>query len=62
MLGEDSFRFEEVSGRRVAQGRLVLDAGDYANWINEGLRVARKQAAPQLIRVPLPQPQSGGQS
>ncbi len=38
-----------------------LDSG-YANWIAEGLRVAKKQSAPQLIRVPLPQPQSGGQS
>jgi hypothetical protein len=40
-----------------------LDRGDYANWIDEGLRVAKKQAAPQLIRVPLPQPENeGGQS
>ena len=39
-----------------------LDAGEYANWIDEGLRVAKKQSAPQLIRVPLPQPTSGGQS
>jgi hypothetical protein len=40
----------------------VLDASDYANWIDEGLRVAKKQSAPQLIRVPLPQPESGGNS
>jgi hypothetical protein len=42
----------------------VLDSSDYANWIDEGLRVAKKQAAPQLIRVPLPQPKSksGGNS
>ena len=43
-----------------------LDKGDYANWIDEGLRVAKKQAAPQLIRVPLPRPvdatSQGGQS
>ena len=37
-----------------------LAPGDYANWINEGIRVAKKQSAPQLIRVPLPQP--GGAS
>ena len=37
-----------------------LAAGDYANWINEGIRVAKKQSAPQLIRVPIPQP--GGAS
>lgn len=40
----------------------VLEASDYANWIDDGLRVAKKQSAPQLIRVPLPQPKSGGQS
>ncbi len=40
----------------------TLDSGDYANWIDEGLRVAKKQSAPQLIRVPLPRPVSGGQS
>lgn len=41
----------------------ALDASDYANWIDEGLRVAKKQSAPQLIRVPLPQPaEAGGQS
>ncbi len=40
----------------------VLDKSDYANWIDEGLRVAKKQSAPQLIRVPLPQPKSGGKS
>ncbi|MBB84848.1 MAG: hypothetical protein CL931_13655 [Deltaproteobacteria bacterium] len=38
----------------------VLDSNDYANWVDEGLRVAKKQSAPQLIRVPLPQP--GGAS
>jgi hypothetical protein len=40
----------------------TLDSSGWANWIDEGLRVAKKQAAPQLIRVPLPQPKSGGQS
>lgn len=40
----------------------VLNSSDYANWIDEGLRVAKKQSAPQLIRVPLPQPESGGNS
>lgn len=41
----------------------TLDPSEYANWIDEGLRVAKKQSAPQLIRVPLPQPQNaGGQS
>ena len=40
----------------------TLESSDYANWIDEGLRVAKKQSAPQLIRVPLPQPTTGGQS
>ena len=40
----------------------TLESSDYANWIDEGLRVAKKQSAPQLIRVPLPQPKSGGNS
>jgi hypothetical protein len=33
----------------------------YMGSIREGLRVAKKQSAPQLIRVPLPQPSQGGQ-
>ena len=32
----------------------------YENWMSEGLRVAKKQSAPQLIRVPLPRPEKGG--
>ena len=45
-----------------AKAYETLDSSDYANWIDEGLRVAKKQSAPQLIRVPLPQPTQGGQS
>ncbi|MAG30688.1 MAG: hypothetical protein CL908_07345 [Deltaproteobacteria bacterium] len=41
---------------------VQLDRSDYGNWISEGLRVAKKQAAPQLIRVPLPPPTKGGSS
>jgi hypothetical protein len=42
---------------------IVLDSS-YKNAISEGLRVAKKQAAPQLIRVPLPRPEQaqGGES
>jgi len=41
---------------------IELDSS-YKNSISEGLRVAKKQAAPQLIRVPLPRPEQaqGGQ-
>lgn len=40
----------------------TLDSS-YKNSVSEGLRVAKKQAAPQLIRVPLPRPEQaqGGQ-
>ena len=34
----------------------------YTNWVSDGIRVAKKQSAPQLIRVPLPQPTPGGNS
>ncbi len=37
----------------------VLDSG-YFNWVSDGLRVAKKQTAPQLIRIPLPRPEKGG--
>jgi hypothetical protein len=34
----------------------------YRGAIREGLRIARKQAAPDLIRLPLPAPEQGGAS
>jgi len=36
---------------------------DYMGWITQALRVAKKQAAPELIKVPLPRPEkaTGGQ-
>ncbi|MBK7950440.1 MAG: DUF3450 domain-containing protein [Deltaproteobacteria bacterium] len=36
---------------------------DYMGWVSQALRVAKKQAAPELIKVPLPRPQqaTGGQ-
>jgi hypothetical protein len=42
---------------------IELDSS-YKNAISEGLRVAKKQSAPQLIRVPLPrpEPEQGGES
>lgn len=33
----------------------------YMGWVSQALRVAKKQAAPELIKVPLPQPVQGGQ-
>ena len=49
----------EVGVWNKEKGAFETVAG-YENWISEGLRVAKKQAAPQLIRVPLPQPSKGG--
>lgn len=43
------------------KGFEVLDSS-YFSWVAEGLRVAKKQSAPQLIRIPLEQPEQGGQS
>ena len=40
---------------------VQLDSS-YINAIEQGLKVARKQAAPELIRVPLPAPETGGNS
>lgn len=40
-----------------------LLGSDYMGWVTQALRVAKKQAAPELIKVPLPRPQqaTGGQ-
>jgi hypothetical protein len=52
----------EVGAWNQKQGVFEpLDSG-YSNWVSEGLRVAKKQSAPQLIRIPLPRPEKGGQS
>ena len=46
----------DQSGR----GWEVLDSG-YRNSIKEGLKIARKQTAPDMIRLPLPAAVTGGQ-
>ena len=45
------------------QGRqwVPLDSS-YRTSIKQGLRIARKQSAPDLIRLPLPAAQAGGES
>jgi len=43
---------EAGAWNQEARGWVVLD-NSYINGIKQGLRVARKQAAPELIRVPL---------
>jgi hypothetical protein len=40
----------------ASQERWVKLSGEYRNAIRQGLRMARKQVAPDLIRVPVPAP------
>ena len=42
-----------------SRGWIVLD-NDYRTPIRQGLRIARKQSAPDLIRLPLPAATAGG--
>ena len=53
----------EVGAWDHANRQWVELDSSYKNAISEGLRVAKKQSAPQLIRVPLPRPEpaQGGQ-
>jgi hypothetical protein len=44
-----------------AGGRWIELDRSYRTAIKQGLRIARKQAAPDLIRLPLPAAQAGGQ-
>ena len=52
----------EVGAWNHEEGVFEALDSSYFNWVAEGLRVAKKQSAPQLIRIPLPQPEKGGQS
>jgi hypothetical protein len=52
----------EVGAWNHKEGVFETLDSSYFNWVAEGLRVAKKQSAPQLIRIPLPQPEKGGQS
>jgi len=52
----------EVGAWNHQAGHFELLESSYFNWVSEGLRVAKKQSAPQLIRIPLPRPVQGGQS
>ena len=53
---------EEVGAWNAELGAFEVLDSSYFNWVSEGLRVAKKQSAPQLIRIPLAQPEQGGQS
>jgi len=52
----------EVGAWNHKEGFFEPLDSSYFNWVSEGLRVAKKQSAPQLIRIPLPRAEKGGQS
>ena len=61
-VGNGRVDHEEVP--LAERGAVLLDEldRDLEQSLREGLRIARKQAAPDLIRLPLPVPPQGGQS
>ncbi len=63
-VGRIALMYQTRDGTEIGawnnEGRVFEPIEGYENWMSEGLRVAKKQAAPQLIRVPLPRPQQGG--
>lgn len=50
----------EVSGAWDQQARqfVQLDAGDYQSAIQKGLRIARKQASIDIMKIPVPAPEA----
>ena len=42
---------------KAAGGWVVLDSGDYRHAVAEGIRIARKQAAVDLLQLPIPAPE-----
>ncbi len=50
----------EVGAWNHRRGAFEVLDSSYFNWVSDGLRVAKKQTAPQLIRVPLPKAEKGG--
>ena len=66
-VGRVSLTYQSVGGGTtggwdpVAGAFVELPASAYQNQVADGLKVARKQVAPDLITVPVPAPTSGGQ-
>jgi len=66
-IGRVSLTYQSVGGRHTGgwdteSGTWVsLPPATYKNQVSAGLKVARKQVAPDLIIVPVPAPTSGGQ-
>jgi hypothetical protein len=66
-IGRVSLTYQSVGGQHTGgwdpeSGTWVaLPPATYKNQVSGGLKVARKQVAPDLITVPVPAPTSGGQ-
>lgn len=66
-VGRVSLTYQSVGGRNTggwdpeAGAFVELPPATYQNQVADGLKVARKQVAPDLITVPVPAPTSGGQ-
>jgi hypothetical protein len=63
-VGRIALMYQTRDGKEVGAWNQKTKAFEpiegYENWMSEGLRVAKKQSAPQLIRIPLPSPEKGG--
>ena len=66
-VGRVSLTYQSVGGGNtggwdpVSGGFVELPPATYKNQVSDGLKVARKQVAPDLMTVPVPAPTSGGQ-
>lgn len=59
-IGRVALMYQSLDGKRTGywdqrQKRWVAD-GDYQQSVREGLRIAKQQAAPNLLTVPVPKP------
>jgi hypothetical protein len=61
-IGRVSLAYQSVGGAHTgtwdkeAKNWVELDASDYKNQVSDGLRVARKQVAPDLLIIPVAAP------
>ena len=66
-VGRVSLTYQSVGGGNTggwdpaSRSFVELPPAQYKNQVADGLKVARKQVAPDLMTVPVPAPTSGGQ-
>ena len=66
-IGRVSLTYQSVGGQHTGgwdpstRSWVSLPPAQYQNQVADGLKVARKQVAPDLISVPVPAPTAGGQ-